>query len=67
MDKNYIWFVDNSKDDGKKYILNRADRFGAGTSIEKRKFSDTLDADLLDPGKENKQREIARKRFCCLR
>lgn len=67
MDKNYIWFVDNSKDDGKKYILNRAYRFGAGTSIEKRKFSDTLDADLLDPGKENKQREIARKRFCCLR
>lgn len=66
MDKNYIWFVDNSKDDGKKYILNRAYRFGAGTSIEKRKFSDTLDADLLDPGKENKLRENARKRFCCL-
>ena len=57
----------NSEDDGKKYIFNRAFRFGAGTSIEKRKFSDTLDADLLDPGKENKQREIARKRFCCLR
>ena len=57
MDKNYIWLVDNSEDNGKKYILNRAYRFGAGTSIEKRKFSDTLDADLLDPGKENKLRQ----------
>ena len=57
MDKNYIWFVDNSENDGKKYIFNRAFRFGAGTSIEKRKFSDTLDADLLDPGKENKLRQ----------
>lgn len=57
MDKNYIWFVDNSKDDGKKYILNRAYRFGAGTSIEKRKFSDTLDAELMNPIKENKLRQ----------
>lgn len=56
MDQNYIWFVDNSEDDGKKYIFNRAYRFGAGTSIEKRK-SDVLDAYLMNPEKENKLRQ----------
>lgn len=53
MDKNYIWFVDNSERD----CTQQANGFGAGTSIKKRKFSDTLDADLLDPGKENKLRQ----------
>ncbi len=59
MDKNYIWFVDNSEDDGKKYILNRAYRFGAGTSIKKRKIYDvdSLDAELMNPEKENKLRQ----------
>ena len=59
MDKNYIWFVDNGEDDGKKYILNRAYRFGAGTSIEKRKIYDvdSLDAELMNPIKENKLRQ----------
>lgn len=59
MDKNYIWFVDNSEDNGKKYIFNRAFRFGAGTSIKKRKIYDvdSLDAELMNPEKENKLRQ----------
>ena len=65
MDKNYIWFVDNSERD----CTQQANGFGAGTSIKKRKIYEvnSLDAELMDHIKENKLRENARKRFCCLR
>ena len=55
MDKNYIWFVDNSERD----CTQQANGFGAGTSIKKRKIYDvdSLDAELMNPEKENKLRQ----------
>ncbi len=55
MDKNYIWFVDNSERD----CIQQANGFGAGTSIKKRKIYevDSLDAELMNPEKENKLRQ----------
>lgn len=55
MDKNYIWFVDNSERD----CTQQANGFGAGTSIKKRKIYevDSLDAELMDHIKENRLRQ----------
>ena len=55
MDKNYIWFVDNSERD----CTQQANGFGAGTSIKKREIYevDSLDAKLMNPEKENKLRQ----------
>lgn len=55
MDKNYIWFVDNSERD----CTQQANGFGAGTSIKKRKIYevDSLDAELMNPIKENRLRQ----------
>ena len=55
MDKNYIWFVDNSERD----CTQQANGFGAGTSIKKREIYevDSLDAKLMNHEKENKLRQ----------